>query len=377
MTSREAYIALNLVPGIGPVTVRQLLREFGTPEEILRQPRSRLGELPGLGERLAEQLAAWPEHADVDGELRLAERGGVQLLTLDDPDYPAPLRELPDSPLVLYVRGDLEALRLAKDAGLAIVGSRRATNYGMQCAGLLAAAAAQAGWVVVSGLAVGIDTAAHDAVLKCQGRTIAVLACGLAEVYPPENVDLARRLCAQGALVSEHPMLRRPDRRYFPMRNRIISGLALGTLVVEAGTQSGALITARMALEQGRSVFAVPGRIDSPMARGCHQLIKQGAKLVESLDDIVEEFGFLPGFRKATAPELPADPDARLGLSEVETRLWQYLREHGECTLDDLAIALDLPIGDAIAALFALELKRAVRQLPGRRFELARNEKQA
>jgi DNA processing protein len=292
------------------------------------------------------------------------------VLTRDDADYPELLAQIHDPPLCLYVRGDPAALARTR-GGIAIVGSRRTTSYGTAVADRLATGAAVAGWPVVSGLARGIDTVAHRATLDAGGTTVAVLGCGLAYVYPQENLALARRIVAEGgALVSEFPMMCRPDKRNFPMRNRVISGLTRGTVVVEAGLKSGSLITAGTATDQGRSVFAVPGRVDSPQSRGCHALIKDGVRLVESFQDIAEEFAGLPGLdlfseaEKGAATVRKSAPD--LTLTDLERKILSFLDEN-ETAIDTLIVAAGEPPARVLSTLLLLEMKRLVKQLPGRR----------
>lgn len=374
MTSTEAYVALNLLPGIGPLRVSQLLSLFGEPAAILAASRRELATVPGIGDKLAAVLCTWRDQCDPEVELRAAERSGVCIITREDAAYPPLLREIHDPPLCLYVRGELSALDGLRDA-VALVGSRHTTTYGIKVAENLATAAAFAGWTVVSGLARGIDTVAHDSVLKAGGRTVAVLGSGLSCVYPQENIELARRIAAQnGAVVSEFPMMFRPEKRTFPMRNRIISGMTRGTIVVEAGLKSGSLITAAQALDQNRQVFAVPGRIDSPQSRGCHGLIKDGAKLVENFQDVLEEFiGFqdFPGITQAAANADAPTKSRRirlddLQLSDIERKLLGVLGE-AESPVDDLLATLDEPPAKILGAIVALEMRRLVRQLPGKR----------
>lgn len=373
MDSVDAYVVLNQVPGIGPLRVAQLLGLYGAPEAILAAPEADLARAPGIGGKLAALLAGWRQHCDPAAERRQAERGGVTIVTRASPDYPELLAQIHDPPLCLYVRGSLEALRCCAH-GIAMVGSRHTTPYGVQMAEHLALGAAYAGWPVVSGLARGIDTVVHEAVLKANGCTVAVLGSGLGLIYPQENVSLARRIAEHGgALVSEFPMQYHPDKRTFPMRNRIISGLTLGTLVVEAGGTSGSLITASQAGEQGRQVFAVPGRVDSPQSRGCHALIKDGAKLVETFQDIAEEFCGLPNLPPAAAPARPPaatpaaqSPPALLELSALEETLLSFLGT-SEAGIDELVRAAGAPAAEVLGALLRLEMRHRVRQLPGRR----------
>jgi DNA processing protein len=365
VTTEEAYIVLNAVQGIGPVRVRQLLEHYGDPQSILSERPNTLKQLTGIGDKTANALANWQDNFDLDEERRLCERAGVTLVTLESENYPADLREIYDPPLCLYVRGDADRLAQVQDRMLAVVGSRRTSRYGLHAAESLTLGAAQAGWAIVSGLAKGIDTIAHQTALTAGAPTIAVLGGGLGAIYPQENVPLARQICETGVLISEQPMMVRPDRRTFPMRNRIIAGMSRGILVVEAGLNSGSLITARQGLEQGRHIFAVPGRIDTPHAQGCHALIKDGAKLVETIDDILEEFSF------ATAPAVISANTTRPmpELTDQQRSIIHCLAD-GMASADDLAQATELPISAVLAELFTLELKRLVRQLPGKRFEL-------
>ncbi|MFA4945423.1 MAG: DNA-processing protein DprA [Lentisphaeria bacterium] len=393
MDNHEATIILNCLPGIGPARVTRLLMGFGEPAAILRASAGELTAVPGIGEVLARTIAGWEKTVDLQRELGLAERAGVRILTRQDAEYPRRLTEIHDPPLCLYVRGPEGALdRL--DRSLAIVGSRHTTPYGCLMAETLATAAAQAGWSVVSGLARGIDTVAHQAVVNAHGCTVAVLGSGLGRIYPQENLNLARRLVEEGgALVSEFPMAYPADKGTFPMRNRLIAGMTLGTVVVEAGLQSGSLITAGQALEQGRAVFAVPGRVDNPQARGCHALLKDGARLVESFSDVLDELLALPGFqaelrtpqRAASgsaapapraaaggAPETEPDPFAGMPFSELERRIVDWLRPRGETAIDDLVAGLNEAASKVLGALLGLELRHVVSQLPGRRATLRR-----
>ncbi len=373
---REAYIALNLLPGIGSLRVKQLLSIFGSPGAILEAKKCDLTRVSGIGPVLAETICDWRRLCDPGTEQQLAARAGIQLVTLADPGYPAMLAEIFDPPLCLYVRGNPGALDCF-DHALAIVGTRRPTHYGIQMAQTLAASAAMAGWTVVSGLAQGIDTAGHQATVQHKGRTLAVLGSGLGRLYPQDNVDLARRIAESGgAVISEFPIQMPPDRRTFPMRNRIISGLTRATVVVEAGLRSGALITAAQALDQGRQVFAVPGRADSPQARGCHQLLRDGAGLVEEFIDILREF---PGGNPAPISAPPpsqtssgAEPRKEetegwgLQLSQIERKIYAFVARD-EVHIDDLICQLGEPAAKILSAVVTLEMRHLVRQLPGRR----------
>lgn len=384
MTNRDAYIALNLLPGIGPIRVNHLLTHFGDPCAILRAPEAELCRIQGIGPHFAG-LIAHRQPASLQDELQRCERAGVRIITREDAAYPAILREIHDPPLCLYLRGEEKVFSRLRQA-VAMVGSRHTTSYGIAVADNLATAAAMAGWTVVSGLARGIDTVAHQAVVRMHGCTIAVLGSGLGHIYPQDNIELARAIVAEGgALVSEFPLMFPPDKRSFPMRNRIISGLTQGTIVVEAGTKSGSLITAGQALEQGRAVFAVPGRVDSPQSRGCHALIKDGARLVESFTDVLEEFNALPGLGRskhvsrdsgalfdlealdAPAPETAALAAEDLTLSELERNILTYLELNGEAVIDDVVTDLREPVAKLLGALVTLEIRHLVVQLPGKR----------
>jgi DNA processing protein len=359
MTSKEAYIVLNMLDEVGPVRVRRLLDALGTPEAILAAGKSELMRVDGVGEEVARSITGWRDQADLDVELKQIEAAGVRVVTRDEPDYPKHLRETYDPPLVLYVQGTLSD----KDAvAFAIVGSRRTSLYGQEMARKLAFQLARLGVTVVSGLARGIDTQAHKGALQAKGRTVAVIGCGIDVMYPPENKGLAEEIVAKGgAVVSEFPFGVQPDRQTFPMRNRIISGWSLGVVVVEANLKSGALITAGFAGEQGRQVFAVPGRADSPLSRGANKLIKDGAKLTEDVEDILGEFEYLLPKTKAEA----AAPGPSVALTENETRVYGAIGDE-ETAVDEIIRSSGLTSACVSATLLALEMKRLVRQLPGK-----------
>ncbi len=364
MDVREARIALNMLDRIGPVTLRKLIDVFGDPVSVLQASAEELQRVPGIGPETAKAIAQWEETVDLQAELRRIREYGCTVLIPEDEDYPPLLRELYDPPIVLYVKGKLEP----RDRNaIAIVGSRRATHYGLEVARKLAYQLAYAGVTVVSGGARGIDSAAHQGALTAKGRTLAVLGSGLNVVFPPENAELFERIAANGALLTQFPFNRHPDRQTFPIRNRIISGLSLGTVVVEAPMNSGALITANMATEQGRLVFAVPGRIDSPTSKGCHDLIKKGAKLCESVEDILSEFEYLFPPARSTASAISNPQLLTLQLNENEQRVYEALGTE-ERHIDDIIRSTGLPPAIVNATLFQLELKHLVHQLPGKRF---------
>ena len=366
MTPREAYIALNMIDGVGPVRLRALLDQFGEPEAILTANRQDLGQVTGIGPDTADNIASWKTAVDLAAELSRIEKAGVRVVTQADEAYPKNLREIYDPPLVLYVRGTLTERDVL---AIGIVGSRRTTLYGQEMARKLAYQLARVGVTVVSGLARGIDTAAHSGALQAKGRTVGVIGCGIDTMYPPENKKLADEIVAKGgAVVSEFPFGVQPDRQNFPMRNRIISGWSLGVVVVEANLKSGALITAKQATEQGREVFAVPGRADSILSRGTHRLIKDGAKLTEDAEDILSEFEYLLPKREPATDPLPLiGTHPTLALTEQETRVLAEFRDD-QTAVDEIIRGSGLTSACVSATLLALEMKRVVRQLPGKIF---------
>jgi DNA processing protein len=357
-------LCLNMVPGVGPLTGRALLERFGTAGRVLDAPGSALRDVAGVGPKLADRITQARREFDAAAERELCRRAGVTLIPRGHPGYPPPLGDIPDPPGLLYVRGRYEP---RDQLAIALVGSRRCTPYGVRTAERLAAALARVGLTVVSGLARGIDAAAHHGALKAGGRTLAVLANGLGEVYPPEHDDLAREVAGAGAVLSEMSMRQSPLAGLFPQRNRIISGLCLGVVVVEATPRSGSLSTARHALEQNRDVFAVPGPVDSLPSRGCHRLIRDGARLVETVDDILEELGPLVREVRA-APEAPAvRHPAELTLSDLERSLLGALDDR-PTAVDELIARTRMTASQVLATLSVLEMRRLVRRLPGHQF---------
>lgn len=359
MDERRAYIGLNMMEGVGPVGVRALKERLGSCRAIFEASRDELMATAGVGPQLAGSILDQRSRVDPEAEEDRAQAFGATIVTPEDAAYPEPLRQIHDPPLALVVRGTL----LSGDhQSIAVVGTRRATHYGMETARSLAYQLAQSGFAVVSGLARGIDSAAHRGALHGGGRTLAILGGALDCLYPPENEDLAGEISDQGAVLSEFPFGRRPDKTTFPRRNRLVSGFARGILVVEAGIKSGAMITANQGLEQGRSVFAVPGRIDSYSSRGTHQLLKTGATLVESIDDIIGEFEFLLPPR--TVSKAVEGPPAPL-LTTDEERLVGCMAD-SETDVDSLIRRSGLSAAIVNAMLVRLEMKRVLRMLPGR-----------
>lgn len=364
MSPLEALVALNLLPKIGPVRVRRLLDTLGSPEAILSAPLDRLLRVDGIGEETAGILRSWQDHADPTSEIAEAGQRGIRLVTQDDAGYPAPLREIYDHPLLLYVWGELAP---QDRHAISVVGSRRATPYGTHTTKKFAYQIAQAGFTIISGLARGIDTAAHEAAVAANGRTIAVIGSGLAKLYPPENFGLAERIASgHGAVVSEFPLHTAPDKQTFPMRNRIVAGWARALLVVECPAWSGSLITANLATEYGKPVFAVPGQIDKPSSAGCHQLIRDGATLVADPSHLLDDLGELPFARPAAAA--PAEPAADLPeLPEEEAAVYAAVGTD-ELAVDRIIERCGLPAHVVTATLMKLEMRRLVRAFPGFRY---------
>ena len=365
MQERLAYIALNQMSGLGPVGIGRLISAWGSPQVIWTASEEELRSVQGIGEKTAQRILRERDAVNPEQEEERALSQGIRLLTPLDAEYPSCLSSIHNPPLVLYVQGSLRA----EDArALAVVGSRSASPYGLSTADRLSYQAAQCGLTVVSGLARGIDTAAHRGALKAGGRTIAVLGSALDCLYPAENEVLAADIARSGAVISEYPMGRVADRQTFPYRNRIVSGLSLGTLVVESELKGGSMYTADAAMEQGRSVLAVPGRVDVPGARGPHLLLKSGARLVESIEDVLAEFEFEMPDLSAPEAEGTVRPEVVLSAEErrIVERLWR-----GPLSVDELgrACAIASPILSGI--LLGLEMKRIVCTLPGGIIELA------
>ena len=367
-------LRLLMVPGIGAVRLNRLLDHFGTPEEVLAAPKGLLNEVDGLGEFARDSLLArtWDE-SYVEFQLSQAEKTGVRTLARWEDEYPAMLREIYDIPPLLFVRGNLESLQTPS---VAVVGTRDPSIYGSRMAKELAGGLAAAGYTVVSGLAYGVDSIAHQAALDSDGRTVAVLGSGLDWVYPSQNKDLAKKICEKGCIVSEFMMGTQPDSKNFPRRNRIISGLSLGVLVVEAGMKSGALITARYALDQNRDVFAVPGDVSRGGSHGTNRLIGEGAKLVQELKDILDE---LRGVSVVPLKRVPKEVQTRLlpvtrpapepSLSVEERKVYQGL-SNDPMHVDELADRLGMDVSALLGVLLRLQMKSLIREYPGKLYSL-------
>jgi len=366
----RAWLTLRLTPGLGARSMLRLLERYGSPEEVVRAGGRDLETVPGLRREAKEALSRKRTLRPVEEEWEALRRRGWGIVCLGDDDYPENLKTIPDPPPVLYVTGAPEPKDLV---AVAVVGSRFASPMGLLFTERLCADLGRRGVTVVSGFAMGIDSAAHRGALKAGGRTIAVLGCGLDVVYPKPNRDLRRRIAEAGLLVSEFPLGTPPLAGHFPMRNRIISGLSLGVVVVEAADRSGSLITARLALEQGREVFAVPGLARHFRSSGPHRLLRQGAKLVESAEDILEEIApmvrpswSVPDVAAGTAAGEGRD-DGESNLSEEHQRILGVLS--GEpCHVDRICRESSLGAAQTMALLLDLEMKGLVRQLPGKYF---------
>ena len=361
MTDREALIALNLTPGIGTRTIDKLLQAVEHPSELCDMRAPAIRERTGLPTSKAVAVAQSLDGKAVKEELARAAQEGVSVISRADPGYPEPLLRMTDPPIVLYIKGEY---RPTDGVALAVVGARRASHFGIQTATRLAGKLATIGFTIVSGLARGIDAAAHRGALAAGGRTIAVCGAGLATIYPSEHEDLAGQVGRNGALISEFPMEFPVRADNFPRRNRIISGLCLGVVVVEASKRSGSLITARLAGEQGKEVFAVPGRAGNPLSQGAHRLIKDGAKLVDDVDDVLEEFPEVAAALLRPRGEALEGSEPTDELGETERAILEAL-DDDPAHPETLAARTQKPIRDVLAALSKLSLLKLATALPG------------
>jgi DNA processing protein len=356
-----AAVCLSMVQGIGPRLFQQLIESFETPASVLAAAPEQLKRVPGIGPKLVDAIVTAKENNDWRNEIDVCRKQQIDIVTREDEEYPKLLKKIVDPPNVLYSRGSLVP---QDEIAIAIVGTRHATAYGKSQAERLARELSHAGYTIVSGLARGIDAAAHRAALQAGGRTIAVLGSGLLNIYPPEHQQLANEIIANGALVSELSSSRPPKSGSFPQRNRIITGLSLGVVVVEAAQRSGALISARLATEQDREVFAVPGRVDSRNSRGCNGLIRRSeAKLIESVDDVLEEFGPLQSPVKGMQGEKIHHP-AELQLNEQEKKILNAI-EVEPTDMDQIVARTGLPINRVLSTVSILEMKRLIKRVSG------------
>ncbi|PJC47068.1 MAG: DNA-protecting protein DprA [Candidatus Omnitrophica bacterium CG_4_9_14_0_2_um_filter_42_8] len=358
MNDIERLVALNMVEDIGSVRTRALLSEFGSFEKVFKAGADEIGRVKEIGPVIGARVPQAIKEVDLKKEIGLIKKHGVKVVTFLDKDYPENLKTIYDPPVVLYVKG-----RILPDdkLAIAIVGSRLASFYGLQTAEKLGFELASHGLTVVSGLARGIDSASHKGALKAKGRTLAILGSGLANIYPEENIRLAEKISESGAVISEFPMATIPDRGNFPKRNRIISGISLGVVCVEAAEKSGALITCDCALEQGRDVFAVPGKVDSMTSKGTNKLIKQGAKLAQGIEDILEELDL------ETLNRSPNGKVQTLLLDKNENLVYTLLSSDPRY-IDDICRESGIGLNRIAGILLNLEIKKFAKQLPGKNF---------
>jgi len=361
MVDSRYWLAFNRTPGIGPARLRALLDHFGNLRDAWLAGSAEW-KSAGLDHRAIDSLRSARESMDLDAEMRRLDQSGGRMVTWDDSDYPALLRTVPDAPPVLYVKGALAPAD--HQWAIAIVGTRRATTYGRQAAERLAGDLARSGVTIVSGMARGIDAAAHAAALKAGGRTLGVLACGIDQVYPAEHARLAARVVEHGALLTETPVGAPPEAGNFPARNRIVSGLALAVIVVEAGERSGALITADRALEQGRDVLAVPGSIFSRSSDGTNRMIQEGATLVRSAEDVLEALNLRMVAQHAEAQSVMTEDPTESAILKTMS--------HDPTHIDDIVRAMNMPVPQVSGVLALMELKGLVRQVGGMNYVLAR-----
>lgn len=366
MSPLEALVALNMLTGIGPIRARRLLHSFGTPASVLRADPTKLQQVRGIGPELARQIQQGREHVDPATEIEECRQRGIRILPQDHPSYPPLLQHLPDAPLLLYCRGELQP---GDELAIGVVGSRRCSHYGIQSTRQLSYSLAAQGITLVSGLARGIDTAAHQAALAAGGRTIAIIGSGLAQLYPAENQALADAIAdGKGAVLSEYPLHTRPDKHTFPMRNRIIAGCSQAILVIECPSRSGAQITANQAAEFGRPVYAVPGPIDRPSFAGSHELIRDGAILVTAATEILAEFGVYQT-QQAGRIEQQARPRSDQGHDQETCNILDEIDSSG-ITIDELVERCRLPASRISRTLLKLELQGEIRGEAGARYVL-------
>lgn len=365
MTSNESLVALNMLPKIGPVRVRRLIDFLGSAQAVLRASDRQLQSVDGVGPETSTIIRDWENRIDLVSELNEADKRGIQIITQEDNHYPEAFRHSYDPPLVLYVWGSL----LESDQhAIGVVGSRRCTHYGTHAARQFSFQLATSGFTIVSGLARGIDTHAHEGAIAAKGRTVAVIGSGLGHVYPPENMGLAERIAdGYGAVVSEFPLNTQPSKKTFPMRNRIVAAWSQGVLVVECPVWSGAMITANLAGEMGKPVYAVPGQIDRPTSAGCHHLIREGAILVTGGNDILDDLSVLPLLDSQPPMNIKSPELSRL--SEGELSLVELLGQ-GEMLMDDILGGTKMALPEVNSLLLKLEIMGIVQQLPGGRFTL-------
>ncbi len=368
LNERQAFLVLNALPNVGPITLNRLLDELGgDPRAVFAVERRRLEAVKGVGPVIAATIGNWQNHFDLGREEERMAKSGADFITTRDTSYPKLLREIHDPPIGLYRRG-----RYAfEHPCIGIVGSRRTTLYGQAMAKKFASELARLGFCIVSGLARGIDTAAHEAAIAVGGQTAAVLGTGIDIIYPPENLALYRQIETAGAVLSEFPFGRRADRQSFAMRNRIVAGICQAILVIETDVDGGAMITARFAGEQGRLIFAMPGRIDQNTSAGCHQLIRDGATVLTSVDDVLSELNYLDGLRPQPIPQKAAEAAAGIpaNLTPAEAKVFECFRGGAILSPDEIAAHTSLSAAQLSATLMMLELKRLIAKRADGTFE--------
>jgi len=368
LSENEALLVLNGLPQVGPVMLRRLMDAFsGDAVAVLRGDRNKLLSVKGVGDGAVDVLQQWEDHFDLSRERERMRLSGIRFVCQTDRGYPSALREIYDSPIGLYWKGQYEIDRPC----VAIIGTRRATLYGRATAKKFAADLARMGFCIVSGMARGIDTAAHEAALEAEGKTIAVLGCGMDIIYPPENLELYQEISKCGAVVSEFPFGRRADRQTFPMRNRVVAGICDAVIVIESDVAGGSMITARFAGEQGRQVMAVPGRVDQTSSAGCHQLIRDGATMVTTVDEILEELRY----QRPVEMELPLSGERTGGgieMSGMEQGIIELFAGGERLSPDTICDRLERPSAEVAALLMGLELKRLVVKCSDGKFEAVR-----
>ena len=366
MDELESLLVLNAIEGLGNSRIKKLLEHFGSAAKVFAIKIVELRRSGIIPDDVIDHLNKFPKDSFLKKEISFINDQKIEIIPFDSPEYPELLKEIPDYPVVLYVKGQWkEEYRLA----VAMVGSREASVYGMTTADKIARQLSEWGVTIISGMARGIDTAAHRGALAVKGTTVAVVGNGLSQIYPPENKNLFQSICENGAVISEFPIETPPRAFHFPRRNRIISGLSLGVVVVEASQKSGALITSRFALEQGREVFAIPGKIDNPNAQGVNRLIQQGAKLVSSIEDIIEELKPQIGhfLKKPAVDTSIAVQESNAILTEEETALFHFVTDKA-LHVDDLISVSGFSPTKTLQMLLQLEIKHMVKQLPGKLF---------
>lgn len=356
MTDYYDLLCLLSVPGLGPNRIARLIFHFENTSGVFQASQQDLMEVKGIDRKIAESIVSHGDPSFAQTQIDQAKQLNIRLISFWDSDYPESLKSIYDPPVLLYCKGNPDVFL---KPGIAIVGTRRASSYGRSVAESFAKEISCLGIPVISGLAKGIDTCAHRGALKGNGKTVAVLGCGANVVYPAENRGLYQQISEEGAILSEFPIDEKPAPHYFPRRNRIVSGMSAGTVVVEAGKESGALITAYLALEQNREVFAVPGPVQAPGSKGPHRLIREGAKLVENVDDILNEITQLHSVQQSQQKVTP-----RPELNPLEEKIWDVLSDE-PLHIDVISEKTDLQTSEALTSLLTMELKQAVRQLSG------------